>query len=276
MIGFNKWTVCGNDFVVVRTRERKDRTQFSPDLIRKICERKEGVGADGLITYQYEDADIEMQYFNSDGSHAVMCGNGACSVIADTQSEQTNSAMSGTLLSSNQTYRYRTSKDSVSVQFGPLSPPNKVRHYLDLGANLDGTFFLAIVGVRHCVVSTSALESIDVVDLGRRINQYLEANYGARYNVQFVQSLSENELLLRSFEIGIEDETLACGSGGIAALLTLSLDLDTQSELSRSVRNIRQKGTSNVSWDGTSATLSTWPSLVFSGTLPKLSEREFV
>ncbi len=208
-IEFTKMSGAGNDFIFLGPRYM-DLLDAGSLVARRLCERKRSIGADGLIFVE-KGSRLRMHYYNSDGSRASFCGNGArCFVvycitngIADNPFEFQSDA--GAHLG-----KLMGSIPSVSV---PL--PRILR---EVTLSIDGNTFkttLVEAGVPHAVVSVARVAEIDVVTLGRKIRSHDKfGKQGA--NVDFVEIIDNRQAKVRTYERGVEDETLACGSGCVA------------------------------------------------------------
>jgi diaminopimelate epimerase len=222
---FTKMNGAGNDFVLLDNRAGQLRLQ--PELIARLCDRQRGVGADGVLLVEMPDplpaAELRMRYFNSDGGEAEMCGNGArCfSRYASRLLAGGNGASREREQLSFQTLagviHARLDGESVTLN---LSEPGDGAFIGDLeaaGAALSDVFFIN-TGVPHAVATIQDLETLDVDTLGRAIRQH--ARFAPRgTNANFIQTLGEREIRLRTYERGVEGETLACGTGATASAL---------------------------------------------------------
>lgn len=216
-IRFAKMTGAGNDFMVINNRENQIPA-LKPDWIARVCARRLSVGADGLMLLSAaETADFTMQYFNADGSAAAMCGNGGRCIA--------RFAVLLGLCQEGQDIRFRTpSGEYVARVIGDqvrlsLPLPRKIK--TDIALRLSGgerqADFLDM-GVPHAVFFSTQVEAEPVLRLGREARRHPAfAPEGA--NVNFAQILDEHRLRLRTYERGVEDETLACGTGAAAAAL---------------------------------------------------------
>lgn len=204
-IKFSKYQGAGNDFIMI-----DGRSSF-PDLnekqIERLCDRHFGIGADGLIILSEDaDSDFRMIYYNADGREGSMCGNGGRCILrfAETlgiiEGEAVFSAFDGL-------HRGWLDKQKVRIE---MSAVGKVEIY-------DNHVFLD-TGSPHHIEFVENVAKIDVLTLGKKIR------WGAPYleegsNVDFVEILSEDALKIRTYERGVEGETLACGTGITAAVL---------------------------------------------------------
>lgn len=218
---FVKMAGGGNDFIMLDGRNQT----FSDlrDLAARACMRGLGIGADGLIVLNTgsETADVRMIYFNSDGSRADFCANGTrCAArfavlegLAGREMtiEADCGVVSATLLDD----------DRVILEVaGPEAP--RLDRQLDLGEDGFATGVTMILGVPHFVEFVDGIWDIDVAGRGRSIRQHPElAPDGA--NANFVQVHGRDRIDIRTFERGVEGETLSCGSGVIAGVAASAL-----------------------------------------------------
>ena len=218
-ITFFKMSGSGNDFIIVDNREKVVKDNDLPGFITRICRRKMSVGADGFILIEPSDkADFKWRFFNSDGSQAEMCGNGArCAA----RFAYVNGIAGETL-------SFETEAGVVSGQVkddrAKVKMPNPVELRLDYNIELKSgpvTVCSVNTGVPHVVVMNETIEDINVFDLGREI-RFHEAFAPAGTNVNFICQQKQGHLAIRTYERGVENETLACGTGSIAAALITS------------------------------------------------------
>jgi len=216
-INFVKMQAAGNDFVVVRLAGAKGAALKA--LAIRACDRKFGIGADGLLVLdRSRKADVKMRIFNSDGSEAEMCGNGvrcfafyASKISGENSLDiETKAGMIKTLVKG----------DLVKAR---LSKPKDLK--LDLAVRL-GQRVLKVnyinTGVPHAVIFTSCLDKINVKDIGRLI-RYHKIFLPKGTNVDFVEVTGKDSVSVRTYERGVEDETLACGTGSTASALVFAL-----------------------------------------------------
>ncbi|MDR3196042.1 MAG: diaminopimelate epimerase [Endomicrobium sp.] len=210
-IKFSKLTAAGNDFVLIDNRTNIVPESGYQTLAKKLCDRKYSIGGDGLILLEKSSCkDFKMKYFNSDGSHASMCGNGGRSVakfaydlgVADSKMvfETDAGIINAEILSENR------------VKLDLYDPKDLKR---DIKIETSDRFFdidFINTGVPHAVIFVDDIEKIDVFKYGRQIRYHKTfAPYGT--NVNFAQVAKDNTLFARTYERGVEDETLACGTG---------------------------------------------------------------
>ncbi len=212
-IRFSKMSGTGNDFIIIDHRRPVIPEQEQATFARAVCRRNFSVGADGLILIEEAaSADFSWRFFNADGSLAEMCGNGArCAArfaalrgIAGT--DMRFDTLAGTI-------KARVDGETVTVG---LTPPQDQR--LDLAivlAGQDRTIHFVNTGVPHVVMFTD-LQDLPIKDWGREIRCH-EMFQPAGTNVNFVQRTGPANLVVRTYERGVEDETMACGTGATAA-----------------------------------------------------------
>ena len=220
---FYKMTGSGNDFVVLDGRATAP-DRWPPARVRAICDRRNGVGADGLVILTPSTPGaVRMTYWNSDGSHGAMCGNAAlCSgrLSVDLELVQPGEFC---LLTDAGLVRVisRAQADEAEINLPDCDLPRDLpdirpeagEHWLSLGT----------VGVPHLVVRVDDIEAVDVSGRGRMLRS--DARMGpAGANVNFVSPPTNpgGSWLIRTFERGVEGETLACGTGTVAAGLALA------------------------------------------------------
>jgi len=218
-LGFTKMHGAGNDFVMV------DGTEFSSPLAREkiaaICDRRRGVGADGLIVVGPDprpDVDFRMVYYNADGGEAEMCGNGARCAVAFAAARGLHGGRC----------RFATASGVVAgEQHGAHDVEVLLPGWQDLALNLkvDGSPFAehhaCNTGVPHLVIVTDDVDAVDVRRWGARL-RFAEQFAPAGTNVNWIApAAGGREWALRTYERGVEDETLACGTGASAAAVIL-------------------------------------------------------
>ncbi len=217
MFSFSKLTGSGNDFILVDIMAGQVDVDAFREKISKVCARAHSVGADGIIFLELSPkAHFRWRFFNSDGSEAEMCGNGGrCAArfafergIAPR--EMTFETLAGLIKAQ------VLDGGRVEVQ---LPTPHGWRWRESL--SLDGRileYSFVNTGVPHVVAFVEDLNDVDIRGLGRKV-RFHDRFSPAGTNVNFVQVLGEGCLALRTYERGVEDETLACGTGATAAAL---------------------------------------------------------
>ena len=213
---FVKMSGAGNDFVVIDNRSLG--RALTREQIAFLCDRHFGIGADGLLAVEPADqseADFRMRYYNADGGEAEMCGNGArCFArfvhpLRRAQAEKVRFLTPAGLI----TGEYVS--DEVRIN---LTAPTETRvnQRADFGWGEIEYHFMN-TGVPHAVVYIPDVEQAEVVAHGRAIRRSPIFPRGT--NVNFVQVTDSGKLIVRTYERGVEDETLACGTGVVAAAL---------------------------------------------------------
>lgn len=218
-IPFTKMSGSGNDFIIIDNRENRIDSPDVSGWVAKVCRRAMSVGADGLILVENtRDADFRWRFFNADGSVAEMCGNGARCVARFAY----ENGIAGAGM------RFETDAGIVSAQVDghrvrlKMTDPEGFRHDYDLPVAA-GTLRVSSVntGVPHVVVPVADVALADVTGQGREI-RYHPAYAPAGTNVNFISPLSDGVLAIRTYERGVENETLACGTGAVASALVWS------------------------------------------------------
>jgi diaminopimelate epimerase len=208
-------TGAGNDFIVLGPAYAglKDR---APELARRLSERGRSVGADGLVLVDDTGESILMHYFNRDGSEAGFCGNGArCFVLYCIEKEVCGEVVVFDTASGRHTGEVTSGGVRVSLEAPKLVGDSMLE--IDGATKL---VTLARAGVPHAVMLSEDVEKVDVAGLGRLIRMHPQfAPEGA--NADFVGTGGRDGFPIRTYERGVEGETLACGSGCVAAALVL-------------------------------------------------------
>jgi len=211
-IQFYKYQGTGNDFVMI-----DNRAGFFPkknvELVRSLCDRRFGIGGDGLILLEREDtADFKMVYYNSDGNESTMCGNGGRCIVAFAHdlgvigSETTFLAVDGM-------HHAQIENGSISLQM--IDVPKS-----SVSENKDFTFLFT--GSPHHVVLVDDVEKYEVYKEGRNI-RYSDLYAPEGTNVNFVEQLDGGHFRVRTYERGVEDETLSCGTGVTAVAIAMNM-----------------------------------------------------
>jgi diaminopimelate epimerase len=220
-----KMTGSGNDFVVLDGR-CVDDTFWSPEQIAAVCDRRAGVGADGLVLLTPEGPDaVRMVYWNADGSRAAMCGNAAlCSAQLSVRLEMVSGGKLRLLTDAGiVAARSGASGDMAEINLPDFDVPVPVPG-LEPAAGERWLAF-ATVGVPHLVVRVQDIEAVDVAGRGRALRFAPElGKEGA--NVNFVAPSPGGPWMIRTYERGVEGETLACGTGAVAAAVALACRME--------------------------------------------------
>lgn len=217
MIKFTKAVATGNDFIIIDNRDLKLKNDLG-QLTKKLCDRFYGVGADGLLLVEKsQKADFKMRIFNSDGSEAEMCGNGSRCVAlyaytekiapANMMIETVAGILNADVLGENVKVKLTDPKD---IQWNLCL----MIHECPYKVNVANT------GVPHVVHFVNDLEAIEVKKLGPKMRYHEEFSpNGANVNFVKVTDKSQNKIAVRTYERGVEDETLACGTGAVASAI---------------------------------------------------------
>ncbi|NQY08328.1 MAG: diaminopimelate epimerase [Flavobacteriales bacterium] len=207
---YYKYEGTGNDFIMIDNRNKLFDTS-NVELIRSLCDRESGIGADGFITIENEEGyDFKMVYFNSDGNESTMCGNGGRCIIhmahtigiteIDTKFIAIDGAHEGVF-----------SNDSTRLKM--MNVTGVRQHQSD---------FILDTGSPHYVVFKDDIDQLDLVEEGRAI-RYNEEFKSEGINVNFV-SKQDGFIKVRTYERGVEDETLSCGTGCVASAISASIE----------------------------------------------------
>jgi len=217
MIKFTKAVATGNDFIIVDNRKAILKDNL-PVLPRKLCDRKYGVGADGLLLMEKsKNADFRMRIFNPDGSEAEMCGNGSRCMALYAKAKKIApenmkiETMAGVITAI-------VKKDTVKVR---LTDPKEIKWNLCLMINeCPYKVNVTDTGVPHVIHFVNDLEAVEVKELGSKMRYHHEFSPTGS-NVDFVKIADKNKNMIkvRTYERGVEDETLACGTGAVASAI---------------------------------------------------------
>lgn len=210
-IEFYKYQATGNDFIIIDNRNQD--INLSEENIRFLCHRHFGIGSDGLILLENsQEADFAMQFFNPDGSGGMMCGNGGRSIV-----------------------KFAADKGIIKDKCTFIAPDGL--HFAEINgeivklkmvvptlfqAHQDGYYINT--GTSHFVVFENSLNKIDIIKKGRALRYDERFSPYNGCNVNFIEETSTNNIKIRTYERGVEDETLACGTGICAAALTYSVE----------------------------------------------------
>ncbi|MBC7643164.1 MAG: diaminopimelate epimerase [Flavobacterium sp.] len=214
---FYKYQGTGNDFVLVDNRQ-DDFPKENIDLIKYLCDRRFGIGGDGLILLEHDiPNDFRMVYYNSDGNQSTMCGNGGRCIVAFAkkltiiENKATFSAIDGLH------HAVIDEKEIVSLQMQDVSEIKIEEDYVFLDT-----------GSPHHVMMVENLPQYPVKENGSKIrNSDLYGKSGS--NVNFVTIINDDEFAIRTYERGVEDETLSCGTGATATAIAMHATNKTKS-----------------------------------------------
>jgi diaminopimelate epimerase len=263
-IQFVKMSGAGNDFVLIDNMG--DQLQFdAPALARSLCDRHFGIGADGMILLvPSARSDFQMQYYNADGSFGGMCGNGGrCAAVLAQKLGYTSEAFNFEAVR----HVYRGHINGSIVQMLMRQPRDiRAQVFIPEWEHLLGRGCFVDTGAPHAVFFVEDVAGIDVPSIGRVIREDAAfAPSGA--NVNFVQVLAADRIRMRTYERGVEAETLACGTGAIASALMACRIKKVKPPIAVETRSGRRLGVdfrvSNLTY--TDITLEGEASIVFSG-----------
>ncbi|MFC1480498.1 diaminopimelate epimerase [Candidatus Omnitrophota bacterium] len=220
-IGFTKVVASGNDFIIIDNKSGElDARDFDySEMARSLCRRRLSVGADGLLVLEASDkASFRMRIINPDGSEVDMCGNGArCSAFYAARNGWGEDI---TLETGSGVLNARVDDSSVKIK---MSDPRdvKLEIKLGIGSNMMVAHYVN-TGVPHVVHFVEDLQGYQVKEIGRKIREHtLFAPEGT--NADFIGDIRENNAAIRTYERGVEDETLACGTGIVASAVIMGL-----------------------------------------------------
>lgn len=208
-ISFYKYQGTGNDFVILDNRDGA-YSNLTTEQVHRLCDRKFGVGADGLMLLNGHPAyDFEMVYYNADGKEGSMCGNGGRCLV------KFASHMGITAPS----YRFIATDGPHDAKIDEKGMVSLKMKDVDM-VTVENDHTILNTGSPHYVRFVTGIKNLDVVQEGRAIR------YGAVFkkegiNVNFAEQLGEDSIFVRTYERGVEDETLSCGTGVTAAAISL-------------------------------------------------------
>lgn len=243
-IRFTKMTGAGNDFVVIDNRSRTIKK--GSKTARFLCDRRWGIGADGLLLLEESrKASYRMRYYNADGSYGGMCGNGGRCIAWF--------AVHNGIAPKNHSFEALDHSYAAEVRESDVVLSMKDPRNLKLGVEIDVKSARLVVssidtGSPHVVIPieslsrpVQSLDEVDVPGLGREI-RYHDEFAPAGTNVNFVERKGHNSIRIRTYERGVEEETLACGTGSIASAIVASKIWNLQSPITvvpRSKKSLR-------------------------------------
>jgi diaminopimelate epimerase len=237
-ISFSKYHGAGNDFVMINNY--LNQVHFTQNQISKMCDRHLGVGADGLIMIQKKEGyDFEMIYYNSDGFEGTMCGNGGRCAVAF--------AYSLNLVSDPKNVHF-WAVDGVHEAVIDKEYNSSPEKYMRLKLNTiqiyhisEVTCFLNTGSLHHIQwIKDQDLDTYPVVQEGSKI-RYSSVYQPQGVNVDFVKVIDQNTIKVRTYERGVEDETMSCGTGATASAIAMIL-LNPNRQGNQSVKVIMKGG----------------------------------
>lgn len=229
---FMKMTGSGNDFVVFDGREVNGADLTQPEVIAAICHRHNGIGADGLVLLEPSGTDaneptaVRLRYFNRDGTLGELCGN---ATLCSTRFAVLHGLIAGGSAIDGSTVVLDTDSGRVRARLVDDTPEIDLAPVTEVHSALDGVatapsihrIGYARVGVPHVVLLSDSIDDIDVVGEGRPIRQHARLSPDGA-NVNWLAPLGDGRWAYRTYERGVEDETLACGTGAIACAILLT------------------------------------------------------
>jgi diaminopimelate epimerase len=219
-LNFVKYSATGNDFIVFDGRENPNLLKQEVSFWMRLCHRQNGIGADGvLILLPSESHAFKMKYMNADGNEVAMCGNGARAIChfahfsLAVPFNKTNGYKFETL---NGIYEADIAGKDVCLRMTELYDEQKVKTS-DLINDIAKKSFYINTGVPHAIFLVNDADSLDVNEISPSIRY--DKRFEKGVNVNYLEPRSGNEFTLRTFERGVEAETLACGTGAVASAI---------------------------------------------------------
>lgn len=217
LIQFEKYQGNGNDFIIVDNRD--DALKLSSETIRKLCDRHFGIGADGLIILKKSrEYDFEMEYYNSDGNLSSMCGNGGRCLAAFAYFKDIPNGKEMIFEAFDGVHKAKIIEELVKAKICDVSL--EMTDVSDVQFN--GRYYFLDTGSPHYVEFVDKVAEINVVIEGRK-TRYSEPFSPGGTNVNFVE-ISGDRIFVRTYERGVEDETLSCGTGVTASAIAAYLE----------------------------------------------------
>jgi diaminopimelate epimerase len=209
-VKFYKYQGTGNDFIMIDNRVyglNKNQT----DVVKRLCDRKFGIGADGLILLNEKIAyNFEMVYFNSDGNESTMCGNGGRCLVKFAHHL-------GLIESNCRFWAIDGAHEAHILNDGKVSLKMKDVEIIE-HAN---SHYILKTGSPHYIIFVKSVKDTDVIGEAKKV-RYSERFAKEGINVNFVEKRDDGQILVRTYERGVEDETLSCGTGVVASSLALA------------------------------------------------------
>ena len=222
---FHKYQGTGNDFIMLNSYHSE--IELTSSEIKKLCNRNFGIGADGLILIKRNpDYDFEMDYYNADGSSATFCGNGARCIVAFAKTLHIIDE-EAIFIAKDGIHEAKINNDIVKLQL------KNIENYEQVGDD-----FSINTGTEHYVKFCRNLDKYEIIKEARKI-RYSKKFHPKGTNVNFAE-FADNKLNIRTYEKGIEDETLSCGTGIVASALCYAIKNKINKTLNEI--NIKTKG----------------------------------
>lgn len=214
-LNFVKMSGAGNDFIVFNNLDGKLSFGVT-NLVRKICRRRYSIGADGVLLLERSDNyDFRMRYFNADGGEVEMCGNGGRCIARFAYEE---GIVDKEMVFESVAGVHRAKIIGDNVKLGMTEPADLE---LDFELIIDGKRYNACflnTGVPHVIIFVDDLKNFDVHSIGRKIRYHDRFQPGGT-NANFVKVVNQHTIQIRTYERGVEAETLACGTGSTAGAI---------------------------------------------------------
>ena len=238
-LNFFKYEGAGNDFILIDNRNQTFQSLSDPELIKKLCDRHFGIGADGLMVLQLKEGfDFEMIYFNADGREGSMCGNGGRCIAAFANHLELIKNETNFLAVDGPHYAKISEKgDRVSLQMADVQD---IRN--------DAEAFVLNTGSPHYVLPVTELQNKDVFHDGKTI-RYSDTYKAEGVNVNFVQDMGDH-YFVRTYERGVENETLACGTGVTAVAMAMARKKGLSGKIQTAISVPGGKLQVNFNYDG--------------------------
>ncbi|MEP6494508.1 MAG: diaminopimelate epimerase [bacterium] len=217
---FHKMSGSGNDFVMIDATTEPPGPLSNPEIVQRVCARGTGVGADGIVFLEPSAVGaVRLVYLNADGSRAEFCGNATLCTARLAVELGIAPAQGFDIETDSGLVAARIDGDQPEIDLQPVTEVRPAEP-LDLQAG-ERRIGFASVGVPHLVILCDDVATVDVVGRGRPLRHHLTMTIGA--NVNFVSRAQGGRWRVRTYERGVEAETLACGSGSVATAILLTM-----------------------------------------------------
>ena len=265
MLRFTKMNGAGNDFILIDNRTGD--INLDPSQIARLCDRHRGIGADGVLLLELpaNRADFRMRYFNADGGEAEMCGNGA----------RCFARFANRVAGAKGKISFETQAGVISAELGDNLVTLRMTEPTDLRLNVkvsvpdeNKTVHFINSGVPHVVIPVPKIDDVDVQREGAAIRHHkMFSPKGA--NVNFFEKREPNKIAIRTYERGVENETLACGTGIVASALIFAATENTSGPIHVIARggDELQVGFQTIDGSFRNVTLTGPAEFVFEGTI---------
>lgn len=204
---FEKYQGTGNDFILID--DRRNEFPENEQIITRLCDRKLGIGSDGLMLIREAKEDFEMVFFNPDGSKSL-CGNGSrCAVHFARKLDM--AGQEGILKTTDGVHLYRVEGNSIGIQMHNISRVDEIAGYTFLNT-----------GSPHVIVEKDVVDDLNIRESAAPIRHNKAFEHMGGTNVNFVEVVETGGLKVRTFERGVEGETYSCGTGVTAVALAMA------------------------------------------------------